>query len=120
MSNKKGRSSKTKYFLENYFEPISLVKLEPETGRTHQIQVHLSSIGHPIFSDNEYSGGKKRIKSYHVKYVNILKKLFRCIDRVALHAKEIEFIHPSSNQRVSFSAPFPVDFNKALELLQNE
>ena len=120
MSNNRGKSSKTTYSLENYFEPISLVKLKPETGRTHQIRVHLSSIGHPIFSDNEYSGGKKRIKSYHVKYIHILKRLFKLIDRVALHAEKIEFTHPKNNQRVSFSAPFPEDFNRALELFKNE
>ena len=73
MSDNKWRFSKTEYFLENYLEPISLVKLNPETGRTHQIRVHLKSIGHPIFSDNQYSGGKKKIKSYHVKYIQLLK-----------------------------------------------
>ena len=120
MSNSKGKPSKTTYYLENYFEPISLVKLKPETGRTHQIRVHLNSIGHPIFSDDEYSGGKKRIMSYHVKYVHTLKRLFKLIDRVALHAEKIEFRHPENNKKVSFSASFPDDFNKALELLKNE
>ena len=120
MTEQNGKTSKTKYCLENYFEPISVVKLEPETGRTHQLRVHLSSIGHPIFADEEYSGGKKRIKSYHVKYVSILKRIFKCIDRVALHAESIAFTHPKSNERLLFSAPFPEDFNKALELLKNE
>ena len=120
MSKSKGRSSKSSYCLKNYFEPISLVKLEPETGRTHQIRVHLNSIGHPIFSDDQYSGGKKRIKSYHVKYVKVLRRLFKLIDRVALHAEKIQFIHPDTNKKVSYSAPFPDDFNKALELLRNE
>ena len=120
MSDSRGKPSKTTYYLENYFEPLSLVKLKPETGRTHQIRVHLNSIGHPIFSDDEYSGGKKRIMSYHVKYVQTLKKLFKLIDRVALHAEKIEFRHPENNKKVSFSAPFPDDFNKAVELLKNE
>ena len=120
MSNTIGKSSKTKYYLESYFGPISLIKLIPETGRTHQLRVHLNSIGHPIFSDQDYSGGKKRIKSYHVKYTNILKKLFKCIDRVALHAGEIEFLHPKSNDRISFTSPFPDDFKNALGLLKNE
>ena len=120
MSENKGRFSKTEYFLENYLEPISLVKLSPETGRTHQIRVHLKSIGHPIFSDNQYSGGKKKIKSYHVKYVQLLNRLFKLINRVALHAQEINFLHPGTGQEVSFSAPFPDDFNKGLELLKSE
>jgi len=120
MSENKGKTSKTIYSVERYFEPISLVKLKPETGRTHQIRVHLNSIGHPIFSDDDYSGGKKRIKSYHVKYVKILKRLFKLINRVALHAQAIEFNHPETNKRVSFSCEMPDDFNKVLELLENE
>ena len=79
----------------------------------------MNSIGHPIFSDNQYSGGRNRIKSYHVKYISILKRLFKCINRVALHAESIEFIHPSTNELSSFSAPFPEDFRNAMELLEN-
>jgi len=120
MSDRSGKSSKTKYSVEKYFEPISIVKLEPETGRTHQLRVHLSSIGHPIFSDNQYSGGKSRTKSYHVKYTSILKRLFKCIDRVALHAESIEFIHPFNKKKVSFSASFPEDFLKAMRLLESQ
>ena len=120
MSNTKGKSSKTEYVLEHYFAPISLLKLKPETGRTHQIRVHLSSIGHPIFADDQYSGGKKRIKSYHIKHIQILKRLFKLINRVALHAYKIEFRHPTTHSQLSFSAPFPDDFDKALELLKSE
>ena len=120
MSNGSGRSSLTKYYLEKHFAPISMLKLIPKTGRTHQLRVHLSSIGHPIFSDTHYSGGVKRIKSYHVKYTKILKRLFKYMDRVALHAQKIEFIHPVSNSEMSFSAPFPEDFLKALDVLENE
>jgi len=120
MSPHKGRTSKTLYSLENYFEPISLVKLHPETGRTHQIRVHLNSIGHPIFSDSQYSGGAKRIKSYHVKYMRTLKRLFKLMNRVALHAQKINFNHPETSENISFTAPFPDDFNKVLELLKNE
>ena len=120
MSDSKGKSSKTTYRLENYFEPISLVELQPKTGRTHQIRVHLNSIGHPIFSDDAYSGGKKRIKSYHVKYMQRLKRLFKLMERVALHASTIEFTHPENNEKVSFSVPFPDDFKSVLGLLENE
>jgi len=120
MSKNKGKTSKTYYSLEKYFEPISLVKLKPKTGRTHQIRVHLNSLGHPIFSDDDYSGGKKRIKSYHVKYVKILKRLFKLMNRVALHAHSISFNHPETNEKVSFLAPLPDDFNKVLEMLENE
>ena len=58
-----GRKSSTSYQLKEYFPPLSYVKLMPETGRTHQLRVHLKSIGHPIFGDNSYGGGIKNAKS---------------------------------------------------------
>ena len=67
-----------------------------------------------------YSGGKKRIKSYHVKYMQILKRLFKLMDRAALHASTIEFTHPENNEKISFSVPFPDDFKSVLGLLENE
>ena len=120
VSEGNGKFSKTKYYLKNHFGPVSLVELHPETGRTHQLRVHLNSIGHPIFADDDYSGGKNRIKSCHVKYTRDLKRLFKTIDRVALHAKSISFMHPTENEMVSFSAPLPHDFNEAINLFLNE
>lgn len=120
LSDSDGKFSKTKYYLKNYFAPISLVELYPETGRTHQLRVHLNSIGHPIFADSDYSGGRSRIKSYHIKYTRDLKRLFKIIDRVALHSKSISFMHPASDEKVSFSAPLPQDFSEAVNLFLNE
>ena len=114
-----GRESFTEFKRLNYFDPISYVELYPKTGRTHQIRVHLNSISHPIICDSSYGGGKKRIKSYHIKHTNFLQKLLMSLNRVALHAYSIEFIHPHLQQKNKFIAPIPEDFNTILEMLEN-
>ena len=93
----------------NYNFPISRVNICPQTGRTHQIRVHLSSIGHPIIKDDLYSGGDNKINSFHQKYKTDLNKIISLIDRVALHAYKIEFLHPKNNKKISINAPIPND-----------
>ena len=120
LTNGAGRYSKTEYKLIKKITPISYVKLHPTTGRTHQIRVHMKSIGHPILADLKYSGGKSMIKSFHVKYTNTLKRVFNIIDRVALHAKSIKIIHPENKKEVEFSSPIPNDMLKTIELLESD
>ena len=120
LTNGPGRYSKTDYSLINNVGPISYLELKPNTGRTHQIRVHMKSIGHPILSDAKYSGGESMIKSFHVKYTKILKRIMRKIDRVALHARSIEIIHPETNKKVMFSAPVPDDIKEVVEILEND
>ena len=115
----KGRHSKTEYKLIEDLGPISYLELKPHTGRTHQIRVHMKSIGHPIVSDETYSGGSKMIRSFHVKYTKLLKNLLSSINRVALHAESIEVVHPSTNKKVIFEADFPDDFIKAVEIIKD-
>ena len=79
--------------------------------------MHLSSIGHPILNDRLYNGGEDIIDSFHQNYRKNLKKVIKCINRVALHAFKIEFMHPTLNEMVSFEAPIPDDFKDALNLL---
>ena len=92
----------------------------PETGRTHQLRVHLKSIGHPIFGDNSYGGGIKNAKSFHIMYTQLLNRLYKNIPRVALHAKSLEFKHPKSGESMYIEAPLSKDFKTALKILQNE
>ena len=119
LTNGPGRYSKTDYSLINNVGPISYLELKPSTGRTHQIRVHMKSIGHPILSDAKYSGGESMIKSFHVKYTKILKRIMRKIDRVALHARSIEIIHPETKEKIMFSAPIPDDIKKTIKILEN-
>ena len=114
-----GRHSLTNFITEDYIAPFSYVSLYPSTGRTHQIRVHLNSIGHPILLDSMYGGGKKMSKSFHVKYNKTFKRLFNVINRVSLHAEEIEFLHPTNLKSIQFKAPLPADISKSLELLRN-
>ncbi|MAV89311.1 MAG: hypothetical protein CBD21_02470 [bacterium TMED161] len=111
----KGRYSKTTYKLINQYGPLSYLEIMPSTGRTHQIRVHMKSIGHPIIFDDDYGGGIKMIKSFHVKYTKLLKSIFKSMDRVALHAKSIKFLHPNKNI-VEYDAPIPDDFKKVINL----
>ena len=119
LTDRDGRWSKTTFKLEKNIGPISIVELKPFTGRTHQIRVHMKSIGHPIISDNLYSGGKTMIKSFHTKYTNLLKNITKAIPRVALHASSIEFIHPTTQNKENFSAPLSVDMKEAISILEN-
>ena len=115
-----GRDSSTEYKVEDYYPPLSWVRLFPKTGRTHQLRVHLKSIGHPIFCDDSYGGGGKYAKSFHVKYTQLLNRLLKMVNRVALHAHSLEFSHPSTKELMKFEASIPEDLNRALEILINE
>lgn len=115
-----GREACTTYELVENLTPLSLVQLFPKTGRTHQLRVHLKSIGHPIFGDSAYGGGLKLAKSFHVKYTQILNRLAKVINRVALHAQLLEIIHPETREKIQFEAPLPGDMQKGLEILRNE
>ena len=114
-----GRDSLTRFERLEYFAPLSLVKLIPETGRTHQLRVHLKSIGHPIFGDQAYGGGPKYAKSFHVKYTQLINQLIKTISRVALHAQKLGIIHPVTGEKMSFTAPIPADYKSAIKILKN-
>jgi len=88
-------------------ESLSLLELYPETGRTHQIRVHLQYIHHPIFSDPLYAGRKTSRND---------RKL---LPRVFLHAAKISFNHPTSGELLSFESPLPDDLNKFLIFLKS-
>lgn len=85
------------------FDDYSLLELTIMTGRTHQIRVHLSHIGHPIIGDALYEGEAPGL-----------------IERQALHAYHIEFIHPMTEERLTIEAPYPDDMLKALEIIRRD
>ena len=88
-------------------EGISYLKLVLETGRTHQIRVHMSHLGHPLLGDTVYGGGKSRFEKEHSKL------LFG----QALHAKKLTLTHPRSGERMTFESPLPDEFQKLLRIL---
>jgi len=115
----KGRFSHTVYRRLFYNHPISIVKLFPSTGRTHQIRAHLKSIGKPIIADSSYSGGKEVIKSFHSDYSSFLKRIYKIINRVALHAYKLEIRHPVSMKKMVFKVDLPNDMMLAKKLIKN-
>lgn len=95
---------------------MSLLQLKLETGRTHQIRVHLSSVSHPIVGDDTY-GGKKRANTLASQP---LKHLILNMPRFALHAKELGFTHPVKQERLTFDSPWPDDLKELLRLSRLE
>ena len=116
----KGKYSKSTYMMKGYYPPISYLDVFPLTGRTHQIRVHMKSIGHPILCDRNYGGGQSMIKSFHTKYTGCLKSVMKSLDRVALHAHSIEFKHPKSSVLTKFIAPIPEDFLYILNIIKDK
>jgi 23S rRNA pseudouridine1911/1915/1917 synthase len=90
-----------------------LIELKLETGRTHQIRVHLSEAGFPVLGDAMYNGNKwARIQGKN------LREEIAKIPRFALHAKELGFIHPRTKEAMSFKVPWPKDLQPFLKLLE--
>lgn len=107
-----GKLAVTHYKVIDYHPTgISLVELRLETGRTHQIRVHLSENGHPIIGDNTYGASKrvKTLKSIH------LRKMIEELPRFALHAMELGFVHPRTGNTMRFRAPWPRDLMPLIE-----
>jgi len=114
-NNTLGKKAITHYKLIEKVHYISLIECELETGRTHQIRAHMKHIGHPIFCDKVY-GGKLIVKGNRfTNYKRFVENSFRIIERQALHAKSLGFIHPSTNKEVYFESKLPEDMSFLLD-----
>ena len=100
----------THYEVLEAFGSVSYLKLYLETGRTHQIRVHMASLGHALLGDEVYGGSKIPFEKRHAP-------LF---DGQMLHARRLSFIHPATNEKMEFECPLPDNFLRALELLRSE
>ncbi|MEM9548219.1 MAG: RluA family pseudouridine synthase [Bacteroidota bacterium] len=110
-----GKPAITHYeVLENLYY-VSLVKCRLETGRTHQIRVHMKYIGHTLFNDARYGGDKILKGTVFTNYRRFVENTFDLIPRQALHAASLGFIHPITQEKMHFSADLPSDFASALE-----
>ena len=98
-----GRHAVTHYHLLERYDRFSLLKLTLETGRIHQIRVHLSHIGHPVAGDHVYGGGYAR--ALHDAPSIAAKEALAALNRQALHAHTLGFIHPETEERLTLSAP---------------
>ena len=105
----KGRHAVTHYKLIEKMRYVSLLECQLETGRTHQIRVHLQDLGHPIFNDSTYGGHKILFGNPFSKYKRFVENTFAIIPRQALHAKELGFIHPKTKEYIEFDSEIPKD-----------
>jgi 23S rRNA pseudouridine1911/1915/1917 synthase len=94
---------------------ISLIECELETGRTHQIRVHLKYKGSTILGDQQYGKKNLKFKKTNHEFLTNLNKL----TGQALHAKTLEFVHPKTKKRINFNSELPKSFKKMLNLLEN-
>lgn len=113
---KKGRTAITRWKKLEEFDSCTLLEIFPQTGRTHQIRVHLSSIGHPLLGDPLY-GRKGRPGAIHDP---VLKECVKRMNRQALHAHRLEFDHPRTGERVRFVSPIPKDMKDLLSFLRKQ
>ncbi len=107
VTGQQSREAVTFFEVLEEFKNFSLLEVKPETGRTHQIRVHLSYIKHPVLGDREYS-------SFSIKKYNL------SIKRQMLHAQSLKFIHPATEEIVEFKTPLPDDMQDILQKLRAE
>ena len=110
-----GRVARTHYRIAERFPAHTLLRVRLETGRTHQIRVHLTHLGHPLVGDPEYGTRRAPVTRDMEPELAAALKAFR---RQALHAARLELTHPVSGVELSFEAPIPQDFEHLLEALR--
>ncbi|MBQ7352673.1 MAG: RluA family pseudouridine synthase [Clostridia bacterium] len=104
------REAITHYQVIEEYPGYTYAKMELETGRTHQIRVHMSYLGHPLVGDETYGGGKTQFEKSNKVLIN----------GQALHAKRLSFIHPRTKEEVCYECPLPCDFEKLLKRLREK
>lgn len=110
-----GKHAVTHYKVLERFGYVTLVKCVLETGRTHQIRVHMQSIGHPLFNDARYGGDKILKGTTFAKYKTFIANCFAACPRQALHARTLGFRHPATGKEMDFSCPIPADMQALIE-----
>lgn len=109
-----GKRAVTHWKVLERFGFVTLLECKLETGRTHQIRVHLASLGHPLFNDEKYGGAEIRKGTIYAKYRQFIQNCFKLCPRQALHAKTLGFVHPRSGKWQQFDSPLPADMEALL------
>lgn len=110
-----GKHAITHYKVIERFNYVTLVECRLETGRTHQIRVHMKHIGHTLFNDHEYGGDRILKGTIYTKYKQFVDNCFEVCPRCALHARTLGFRHPVTGQEVVFESELPPDMSQVIE-----
>ena len=111
----KGKPAITHFEVMERLGYVTLVRCKLETGRTHQIRVHMKHIGHTLFNDERYGGEKILKGTTFTKYKQFVDNCFKILPRQALHARTLGFIHPSTGEFLSFDCDLPQDMSVCIE-----
>ena len=111
----RGKRAVTHWKVLERFGFVTLVECKLETGRTHQIRVHMSQLGHPIFNDERYGGAEIRKGTIYAKYRQFIQNCFALCPRQALHARTLGFVHPRTGEWLQFDSALPEDMAALLD-----
>ena len=109
-----GKHAVTHYHTLENLTHVAVVRCQLETGRTHQIRVHMKYIGHPLFNDARYGGDKVLRGNTSAKYAQFIQNCFKICPRQALHAKTLGFVHPVTHQEMNFDSEIPADMTNLI------
>ncbi len=118
--HKDGKNAVSKYEIIQEWSKMSLIKIILETGRTHQIRVHMKHINCPVVGDSSYGSDTGRLKGLNLKQLTVSKAVLSNIERQLLHSYKIAFTHPMNNNELEIIAPIPEDFQKVQKILNYE
>ena len=114
-----GKHAVTHYRVLKRYGYVTLLELELETGRTHQIRVHMEYVGHPLFNDERYGGDRILKGTTFSKYKQFIENCFALMPRHALHARSLGFTHPATREEVYFESSLPADFQAVIDKWDN-
>lgn len=113
-----GKPARTRWRVVERFGVASHLEVGLDTGRTHQIRVHLAHLGHPVVGDPVYGGRGKKLLSLREAERSLAGELLKCLSRQALHASALELTHPVTGAPLAFGSPLPEDIERAFVLLR--
>ncbi len=114
-----GKEAITHYKVLERFNYVTLIECVLETGRTHQIRVHMKHLGHPLFADDTYGGNRIVKGTIYTKYKQFVENCFALCHRQALHAQTLGFTHPATGEQVHWESPLPADLIKVIDKWRN-
>jgi 23S rRNA pseudouridine1911/1915/1917 synthase len=115
-----GKAARTELFVVDSYRHFDYIRVITFTGRTHQIRVHLSHIGHPLLGDSVYGGRRQRVRASSTGSKVVIEKLMKLLPRHALHASRLSFEHPATGRWMSFQTALASDMRAGLETMQRE